>query len=151
MNTIINQNVVFLDINVTTASKKEALNIISERISSVSALSATELATGFINREELSTTGFGSGFAIPHTKIKADDGLVAFFRFSQPVEWESMDDKPVTTAIALVMPEADKDNLHLKMISKLARLLMHDEFITTLNSLTTELAISDYLNTKLED
>lgn len=151
MTNMIKQEAVFLNLEMPTATKKEALDLISQRISQFSALSATELTAGFTERESLSTTGFGSGFAIPHTKIKEGAGLVAFFRFSQPVQWEAMDDQPVTTAIALVMPETDTSNLHLKMISKLARLLMHDDFIETLNALSTETEISNYLNTKLED
>lgn len=151
MTNIINESIVFLNVDVNSAKKQEALTSISRKISSVSGLSEVELNTGFTGREDLSTTGFGAGFAIPHTKVKQGDGLVAFFRFSQPIEWEAMDDQPVTTAIALVMPETDESNLHLKMISKLARLLMHDDFIETLNSLTEEVAISDFLNKKLED
>lgn len=149
--TLIKQERVFLNIEVDASNKEEALPIISQKISAISGLSATELAAGFEQREALSTTGFGSGFAIPHTKITQGEGLVAFFRFSQPIDWQAMDDAPVSTAVALVMPETDDSNLHLKMISKLARLLMHEEFIDTLNSLTTEAAISDYLNSKLED
>lgn len=151
MTTIINPDIVFLDVTVPTATKKEALEIISKQISRVTDLPVSELFTGFSDRENLSTTGFGSGFAIPHTKIKNAQGLVAFFRFSHPIPWEAMDDEPITTAIALVMPEADQSNQHLKMISKLARLLMHDEFIETLHSLNTEATITEYLNMKLED
>lgn len=151
MTTMINQEAVFLAVDVPANNKIDALTLISQKISQVTSLSADELAAGFTAREALSTTGFGSGFAIPHTKIKAGSGLVAFFRFSQPIQWEAMDDQPVTTAIALVMPETDESNLHLKMIAKLARLLMHEDFINTLDSLTTEQAISEYLNQKLED
>ena len=150
MSAIIKQDAIFLNTEVPTGKKEEALAIISQKISTVSNLSVAELTAGFAVRESLSTTGFGAAFAIPHTKIKNEAGWVTFFRFSKPVEWDAIDGLPVTTAIALAMPEVDPDNIHLKMIAKLARLLMHDEFIDTLNSLTSEAEISTYLNTKLE-
>lgn len=62
-----------------------------------------------------------------------EQGIVAFVRFSDDVEWDAMDDMPVRNAMVLIMPDKAGDNQHLKMIAKLARLLIHQSFIDELN------------------
>lgn len=143
------QELIFLDVTPKKKDKKNAIRAISENIARQCNMNEKKLLKGFMGREKLSSTGFGSKFAIPHTKAEINQGIVAFFRFSDPIEWASMDGVPVENAIALVMPEKDENNEHLQMISTLARLLMHDEFTSQLNELTNSKDISVYLNKKI--
>jgi PTS system fructose-specific IIA component/PTS system nitrogen regulatory IIA component len=91
------------------------------------------LEQGFAQREAESTTGFGNGVAIPHTKI---DGLsqpiISIATFASNVEWASLDQNPVQIAIALIMPTDDPNKEHLKVLSQFARKLMDDTFIAGL-------------------
>lgn len=80
-------------------------------------------------RETTYSTGFGHGFAIPHCK---SDGVnansVVLLKFVRPVPWDSMDAEPVRVMILSVVREADGAGEHMKIISAIARQLMHDEF-----------------------
>jgi multiphosphoryl transfer protein len=80
-------------------------------------------------REAVYSTGLGHGFAIPHCKTDAiAANSIGVARLAQPVEWGSLDGQPVQCVILLAMRESDKDEAHMKVFSKLARKLMHEEF-----------------------
>lgn len=124
---------VFTDVQIESREKNQALKKISELCAEKSELEVKELLSAFIAREEMDSTGFGNGVAIPHAKIKKLDApMVAVIRFKQEIEWEAIDDEPVKVAIALVMPDDDKDNTHLQVISRFARLLVNHEFVSRL-------------------
>jgi PTS system nitrogen regulatory IIA component len=75
-------------------------------------------------RERLGTTGVGHGIAIPHGRVAGIDKVSGFFaRLSQPVNFESIDDKPVDLVFLLLAPEAaGADHLHaLATVSRLLR------------------------------
>ena len=74
--------------------------------------------------------------AIPHAKVNGlTDPFVGVVTFKQPVDWGSLDGQPVSIAIVLVMPNQNgADKVHLKMLSKLARKLMDDDFIKALKA-----------------
>ena len=94
---------------------------------------AKTLKEAFIAREKEYSTGFGGGIALPHAKIKGiTHPRVLIVRYAQPTDWDAIDDKPVIIAICLVMPEKDKDNTHLQVISKLARKLADEDFVARL-------------------
>lgn len=80
-------------------------------------------------REKQYSTGLGFGFAIPHCKTDAvAANSIGVVRLKRPVEWGSVDGKPVDCVILLASRETDKDNVHMKVFSRLARKLMHEEF-----------------------
>src|SRR5699024_11947634 len=87
---------------------------------------------GLKKREEEITTGFKDGIAIPHCKHKTvyRPSLI-LMKFSNPIEWESMDDLPVTLAFALaILNEKNQD--HLKLLSSISRALIDEIFIHTI-------------------
>jgi fructose-specific PTS system IIA-like component len=80
-------------------------------------------------REETYSTGLGHGFAVPHCKSDALVGpAMAILKLRDPVEWGSMDGKPVQVVILLAIPARAGADLHMKVFARLARKLMHDEF-----------------------
>lgn len=83
----------------------------------------------FKAREAEGTTGMMGGFAIPHAKSDAitESGIIVV-KFSEGVEWPSMDNEPVTCAIALLTPAAEAGTTHLQLLSKIAVLLMDEGF-----------------------
>lgn len=83
-------------------------------------------------REKESTTGFGNGVAIPHAKsnnVKA--ATILFGRSNSEIEWDSLDGKPVDTFISLLVP-ADEGDVHLKLLARLSRKLVHKDFVEIL-------------------
>src|SRR5512135_639440 len=79
-------------------------------------------------REEIMSTGVGNGFAIPHGKTEAVSDIVAAFAVTaEPIDYESLDEKPVRLVFLLV----GKDNLvgpHIKLLSRISRLMNKEEF-----------------------
>ena len=86
-------------------------------------------------REAVYSTGLGYGFAIPHCKsdsVGADS--LAMLKLAQPVEWGSLDGKPVGFAILLAIRDSDPSDTHMRVLAKLARKLMDEGFREALGS-----------------
>ena len=81
-----------------------------------------------LEREKIMSTGVGKGFAIPHGKTNAvSDILAAFGKTTRPIEYDSLDGHPVYLVFLLV----GKDNLvskHIKLLSRISRMMNKDEF-----------------------
>lgn len=90
--------------------------------------SVDEFYEGLKEREKEATTGFKDGIAIPHSKnnsvIKPGMFLI---KYSEPIEWNSLDKRPVKVAFALTIP-IDGATEHLKLLSLIARKLIDDDF-----------------------
>ena len=74
------------------------------------------------------STGVGNGFAIPHGKTDSVADIVAAFGITaEPINYQSLDDKPVRLVFLLV----GKENLvgpHIKLLSRISRLMNKEEF-----------------------
>jgi phosphoenolpyruvate-protein phosphotransferase len=84
-------------------------------------------------REEVSATDLGFGFAIPHGKSPCvQAGSVAFLRPRRPIPWGSANGQPVQAVLLIAIPDGGREQAHLRLIARLARQLMHDDFRKTL-------------------
>lgn len=92
-------------------------------------------------REEIMSTGVGNGFAIPHGKTDAVTDIVAAFAVTaEPIDYQSLDEKPVRLVFLLV----GKDNMvgpHIKLLSRISRLMNKEEFRNRLIELRTPMEI----------
>ncbi|MCR4416149.1 MAG: PTS sugar transporter subunit IIA [Ignavibacteria bacterium] len=79
-------------------------------------------------REKILSTGVGKGFAVPHGKTDAvNDIVLAFAITKEPLDYQALDNQPVR----LVMLMVGKDSLvssHIKLLSRISRLMNNDEF-----------------------
>ena len=83
-------------------------------------------------REQTRSTGIGSGIAIPHGKCQSVKKLVmAIGLTSEPIDFESVDSKPVKIIILLVSP-ANETGPHIQALAKISRLMLDEEFRHTL-------------------
>jgi fructose-specific phosphotransferase system IIA component len=100
---------------------------------------AGQFVSDVLKREETSSTGIGFGVAIPHGKSAGvgKPGL-AFAKFAKPVEWNSLDQKPVTMAFLIGVPLEQAGQEHLKILTTLARKLIHESFREQLQNAATE-------------
>lgn len=98
---------------------------------------AKKYRKAILDREKLSSTGVGDGVAIPHAKHKSVvKPALAFGISKEGVDFNSMDGKPAHIFFMIAAPEKGND-LHLEALSKLARMLIHDEFKEGLLSVKT--------------
>jgi mannitol/fructose-specific phosphotransferase system IIA component (Ntr-type) len=91
-------------------------------------LDTDKVRTAIFEREKIMSTGVGNGFAIPHGKTDAvTDIVAAFATTAEPIDYESLDEKPVRLVFLLV----GKDNLvgpHIKLLSRISRLMNKEDF-----------------------
>ena len=81
-----------------------------------------------LTRERTRSTGTGAGIAIPHGKCNAVKELVMAIGIAhEPIEFESVDGKPVTILILLVSP-ADQTGPHIQALASISRLMLNEEF-----------------------
>lgn len=142
-----------VDLNLEASSIKEIVTNLGERIDRAGRLSNFD---GYIDsvmeREELTSTAIGFGIAIPHGKSEhVTSCTVAFARLASPIEWESLDGKPVKIVFLLAVPEACKGDEHLRIIAALSRKLIHEDFRQQLETLEDEQALVEMITETLAD
>ncbi len=149
---MLKEEYIFLNVDIKKNDKKVAIEKISELCSEYCEIPTKKLAKAFLKREALDSTGFGEGLAIPHAKIKGlKKPMVAICRFNEEIDWQSLDDAPVKLAIVLIMPDGDKDNLHLQVLAMFARRLVHEEFMKSLCSQDDAKIMYNYIISKMEE
>ena len=80
------------------------------------------------NREQTRSTGIGSGIAIPHGKCDAVKNLVMAIGIAHtPIDFESIDGRPVTTIILLISP-TDQTGAHIQALAGISRLMLDEQF-----------------------
>ena len=79
-------------------------------------------------RERTRSTGIGSGIAIPHGKCGAVRELVMALGIAhEPIDFDSVDKKPVSIVILLVSP-LDQTGPHIQALARISRLMLDDAF-----------------------
>jgi len=106
-------------------SKKALLqqlaNLAGQRIEADSGAILTSLS----EREQLGSTGFGQGVAIPHGKIEGLKSIYCLFaRLSEPLDYKAIDGKPVDLVFLLLSPP-DAGAEHLKALASISRVTRH--------------------------
>ena len=129
-----------IKLNATIKDKDEVLNTMVDLMDKSGKISDKKLYLEAVKaREEEGTTGVGNGIAIPHGRCSGvkQAGLAAM-SIKGGVEYNSLDGKPVDLVFLIAAPESS-GNIHLEILSKLATMLMDDEFVSKLkNAMTTE-------------
>ncbi len=87
-----------------------------------------KVRTAILDREKIMSTGVGKGFAIPHGKTNAvNDVIAAFGKTKHDIDYDALDGKPVHLVFLLVGRD-DMVSKHIKLLSRISRLMNKDEF-----------------------
>jgi fructose PTS system EIIBC or EIIC component len=93
-----------------------------------------EFFSAILKRENLESTGIGSGVAIPHARTKAVKQLVlAFGRSTSGVDFNSLDSKPCFDVFLIAAPE-EKKSEYIAALARLSKFLRREEVRTELVS-----------------
>lgn len=132
---LLDRSTVFTDLKVS--DKDELLEeLIQSLHTKVDEQSLDRIREAVFQRESIMSTGVGKGLAIPHGKAKGlKQSYAAFALLKDPVEYEAIDDKPVTMVFLLVGPESE-NSLHIKLLSRISRLMNNAEFRNQLQECT---------------
>ncbi len=96
-----------------------------------------EVRQEVFEREKIMSTGVGKGIALPHAKTNAiSDVCGAIAILKDPIDFDSLDKEPVKIAFLLLGLESNV-GLHLRLLSKISRLMNNDSFKSQLLSLNT--------------
>jgi len=99
-------------------------------------------------REQTRSTGIGSGIAIPHGKCKVVKELVMAIGIAhEPIDFESVDGKPVTIVILLISP-TDQTGPHIQALARISRLMLDEQFRQSLEKTGTAEELYEMLNNK---
>ena len=88
-------------------------------------IDAGAILASLTEREQLGSTGFGQGVAIPHGKV---DGLAQiyglFVRLAEPIDYKAIDSRAVDLVFLLLSPP-DAGAEHLKALAAVSRVTRH--------------------------
>lgn len=128
----------FIAINLTASTKEQVLNSMVDMLGqSPKVLNLERIRTAILEREKLMSTGVGHGFAIPHGKTDALDDIIAAFAITaEPIDFQALDDQPVQLIFMLVGKETHVGT-HLKLLSRISRLMNNEAFRKQLLSAKT--------------
>ena len=91
-----------------------------------------EIREAIISREKIMSTGIGQGLAIPHCKTDGvTQNYAAFARLKEPIEFNSIDSKPVQLIFLMVSPYSDQRS-HIRLLSRVSTLMNYDDFRSNL-------------------
>lgn len=94
-----------------------------------------------MEREALGSTGIGDGVAIPHGKLKNIGNIFCTFgRSKKGVDFDAIDGEPVHIFFLVLAPE-DSASQHLKVLSRISKILRDQSFRRKLLNLTDANAI----------
>jgi PTS system nitrogen regulatory IIA component len=109
--------------NLRATSKKQALQDLARRAAEITGQPERAIFSVLMKRERLGTTGVGNGIAIPHGKLPSLDRLYGLFaRLEHPIDFDSIDERPVDLIFLLLAPESSGAD-HLKALARVSRLL----------------------------
>lgn len=144
-----NENTVVLELKSTT--KEEVLKEMTDLLYQDGVLeNKEEFLNEIKKREEVSSTGFGNGVAIPHAKTKSVvKPRVAVGISKKGFEFDSADGLPVHLIFMIAAGDGDND-LHLRTLSSLAQNLMEDDYVNAILQSKNEKEVVRLLNGEVE-
>lgn len=123
--------------DVRSSSKQHLLQGLAQRAGAALDLSADEVLSALLKREELGSTGVGRGVALPHARlptVKKPFGAMA--RLKQPVDFDAIDGQPVDLVFLLLLPAPPEPD-HLVALASIARKLKVPETLDRLRRAKT--------------
>ena len=125
--------------------KKEALAYIASEVSKRSNIDQKKILHHLIERENISSTGFEKGIAIPHCQIEELDkfhiGLVVA---KEGIDFNSIDKQKSYILFYIIGPNNQKEK-HIKLLSSASRLLSHSNIIDRLKEASSTKEIEELL------
>ena len=116
------------------SSKKRLLQTLADAAKDAHGVCPTTALSLLVERESLGPTGVGAGVALPHARLPDLNGVIGvFLRLEQPVEFDSVDRKPVDLVFGLFAPESSGVE-HLKALALVSRSLRNPSLCAKLRS-----------------
>ena len=113
-------------VHIKSKKKEDAIEELAQLLKkseTIEILSEQEIASSLLAREELGSTGFGDGIAIPHCKFNhVEKFAIGMATSRKGVDFNSIDGKKVQLFFVVVGPE-DQPETHLKILAQISRII----------------------------
>jgi PTS system nitrogen regulatory IIA component len=120
--------------SVKASGKKALLAELAARCAAMLKLDERRLFDRLLERERLGSTGIGGGIAIPHGRMATlPEPRGLFARLAHPIDFDSIDERPVDIVFLLVAPEGAGAD-HLKALARVSRLLRDRSLVEKLRA-----------------
>jgi fructose PTS system EIIA component len=111
---------------------------------------ATYVDAVWAREQETGGTGMESGIAIPHGKSEAVTRAgLAFGRSSDGLDFGAEDGTPADLIFLIAAPSGE-DDLHVRVLSRIARKLIHESFRAALREADSPQAVVDIIEREVE-
>lgn len=119
-------------LNVPAPTKAALLSFLAQTAAEAQGVEKNDILSALVSRENLGSTGIGSGIAIPHAPAS---GLVEpymlLIRTSKPVPFDAIDDEPVDL-ICLILTPPGEQNQYLNLLARIARRLGSSDVVSAI-------------------
>jgi len=132
---------------VDSTEKEAAITELVDLLDANGLLSDRDVALdAVLTRERAQSTGTGAGIAIPHGKCNGVRELVMALGIAhEPIEFGSVDGKPVTILILLISP-ADQTGRHIQALASISRLMLNEQFKQKIEKAASAEEVYELLN-----
>ena len=116
-------------VDLSISSQKQLFQEMAKAIIDANGLDVTvrDIVSAAVERERLGSTGVGNGVALPHARIDGiDQVMVGFARLTDPLDFDSVDNRPVDLVAFLLAP-SDAAGAHLRALARVSRQLRREE------------------------
>lgn len=147
-----NKDVNFLIVEqLNVGSKNEAIESLIQELDKEGYLKDKgQFYLDVLERENSFPTYIGNEIGLPHSQsMGVENPCVVIGKLTKDIVWTE-DDEKVNLIFLIAVPKENEGNLHLKILSKLARLLMHDDFRNSIKTLEKK-ELLDLLYEKIEE
>lgn len=150
LNEIININSIALNLEVY--SKIDLLKKMVDLASNSGRFADSDsILKAVLDREKIMSTGVGKSIALPHAKSsELSEPVGALAILNQAIDYDSLDGEPVKIVFLLLGQESNVGS-HLKVLSKVSRLMNNDSFRFQLLDCKTPKQVMDLFNNMEEN
>ena len=118
---IIKKSNVYADLK--SGSKRNLLQELAQKAAVETGINERSIFDALLERENLGTTGFGNGTALPHARLENLNQIYGFFaKLESPINFEAVDNRPVDLVFMLLSPDSSGAD-HLTALAQISRLL----------------------------
>lgn len=115
-------------VDLQSRDKKGTIEEMAAPLAGIANIKPEKLVKILTDREQLGSTGIGSGIAIPHGKLQGLDKLLLGFGLSRAgIDFNSIDNQPAHIFFLLITPE-NASVTHLKMLAHISSICRNEFF-----------------------
>ena len=141
---IMSGNSIFMGLK--SNSKRQLLQDLADKAAEITGINERTIFDTVLERENLGSTGFGEGTALPHGRFEGLDRVYGFFaKLNSPVDFDAIDGKPVDLVFMLLSPEGNGAD-HLTALAQASRILKDESLRSKLRQISSAPEIYAILN-----